>query len=71
MKENIALTTYNASNVSNIVPIFSKLIPPLPYSLFTSPLNISVVAFPRIFGPTIVNIVLPIANINTINNFQH
>ena len=31
-----------------------------------NPVYISVVAFPKIFGPTILNIVLPIANIITI-----
>ena len=36
--------------------------PDPPDSLLTNPLKISVVALPNIFGPTIVNIVLPIAN---------
>ena len=43
-----------------------KFIPSPPDNLLTKPLNISVVAFPNIFGPTIENIVLPIANIITI-----
>ena len=66
MKENNALITYKPSNVNNIVPTFPKSIPPFPDILFTKPLNISVVAFPNIFGPIIENIVLPTANINTI-----
>ena len=66
MKENNALTTYSPNSVSRIVPTFPKSIPPFPDILFTKPLNISVVAFPNIFGPIIENIVLPTANINTI-----
>ena len=48
-----------------------KSIPSPPDSLLTNPLNISVVEFPSILGPTIVNIVLPIANINTIINIYN
>ena len=66
MKENNALTTYKQINVNNIFPILSKSIPDPPEILLTIPLKISVVAFPSILGPTIVNIVLPIANIKTI-----
>ena len=51
-----------------MLAIFAKSIPPVPDILFTKPLNISVVAFPEIFGPTIVNTVLPIANVSTISN---
>ena len=51
-----------------MLPTFPKSIPPFPESLFTNPLNISVVAFPNIFGPTIENMVLPTAKINTIIN---
>ena len=65
-KENNALTTYNPNNVNAILPILSKLIPSPPFSFPIKPLYISVVAFPNIFGPIIVNIVLPIANIITI-----
>ena len=68
MKENNALTTYKQINVNNIFPILSKSIPDPPEILLTIPLKISVVAFPSILGPTIVNIVLPIANIKTIIN---
>ena len=66
MKENNALNRYSPSKVNNIVPTLPKSIPPFPLILFTKPLKISVVAFPKIFGPTIENIVLPIANIKTI-----
>ena len=68
MKENTALSTYNPSNVIAICAIFSKFIPLPPDILPIIPLKISVVAFPNILGPTIVNIVLPIANINTTIN---
>ena len=68
ISENNALNPYNASNVSKICPIFPKFIPLPPDNLLTNPLNISVVAFPNILGPTIENIVLPIANITTITN---
>ena len=66
MKENNALITYKPIKVNNILPIFPKSIPVPPEILPTIPLKISVVAFPSILGPTIVNIVLPIANIKTI-----
>ena len=59
---------YKQSNVRSIFAIFPKSIPVPPESLFTIPLNISVVAFPNIFGPTIENIVLPTANSITIIN---
>ena len=45
-----------------MLPTFPKSIPPVPEILLTSPLNISVVAFPRILGPTIENIVLHFDN---------
>ena len=48
------------------IAILEKLIPSPPDTLPTNPLKISVVAFPSILGPTIANIVLPIANIITI-----
>ena len=51
-----------------MLAIFPKSIPLPPDNLLTKPLKISVVAFPSIFGPTIENIVLPIANITTIIN---
>ena len=44
-----------------------KSIPEPPDNLLIKPLNISVVAFPKIFGPTIVKIVLPTANNITTN----
>ena len=66
MKENNALNKYNPNSVNSIIPTFPKSIPPLPDILLTKPLNISVVAFPKILGPTIENIVLPIANNKTI-----
>ena len=65
MKENNALMIYKINNVMAICPIFPKSIPLPPDNLLTNPLKISVVAFPNIFGPTIENIVLPIANIIT------
>ena len=65
MKENNALTIYSPNSVNRIVPTFPKSIPPFPDSLFTNPLNISVVAFPNILGPIIENIVLPTAKINS------
>lgn len=68
ISENNALNPYKASNVSRIPAIFPKSIPLPPDNLLTNPLNISVVAFPNILGPTIENIVLPIANITTITN---
>ena len=42
--------------------MLSKLMPPFPLILLLTPVKISVVAFPKIFGPTILKIVLPIAN---------
>ena len=66
ISENVTLVMYNASKVNKIVAIFSKFIPFPPDNLLIIPLNISVVAFPKIFGPTTINIVLPIAKINTI-----
>ena len=65
-KENTALNAYNPNSVRSIFPIFPKSIPDPPPILSTIPLNISVVALPKIFGPTIANIVLPIANRITI-----
>ena len=62
IKENKALKAYNPNSVSSIVPIFPKSIPDPPDNLFITPLKISVVALPKIFGPTIENIVLPTAN---------
>ena len=57
--------TYSPNKVNAIVPTFPKSIPVPPLNLLIKPLKISVVAFPKILGPTIVNIVLPIANIIT------
>ena len=65
IKENKALIKYKINKVIAISPIFPKLIPLPPDILLINPLNISVVAFPKILGPTIVNMVLPIANMNT------
>ena len=65
MKENNALMIYKINNVMAICPIFPKSIPLPPDNLLTNPLKISVVAFPNILGPTIVKIVLPTANTNT------
>ncbi len=56
---------YSINKVIAISAIFPKSIPLPPEILLTNPLNISVVAFPNILGPTMVNIVLPIANRNT------
>ena len=43
---------YSVNKVSSIFKMFPKFIPAPPDSLLTIPLNISVVAFPNIFGPT-------------------
>lgn len=66
INENSALIIYNIKSVSIIPAILEKSIPSPPDTLPTNPLKISVVAFPSILGPTIANIVLPIANIITI-----
>ena len=66
INENIALIIYKESKVIEICAIFSKSIPFPPDSFRTNPSKTSVVAFPKIFGPTIVKIVLPIANMKTI-----
>ena len=66
IKENNALIAYKPNSVRSIVPIFPKSIPEPPEILLTIPLNISVVALPKIFGPIIENIVLPTANKITI-----
>ena len=50
------------SNVIKILLILVKSIPLPPESLLIIPLNISVVALPKILGPIIENAVLPIAN---------
>lgn len=60
---------YKLNTVNKILASFSKSIPLPPEILLIIPLYISVVALPRTFGPTIVNTVLAIANIATINNF--
>ena len=60
--ENIVLIIYNPNKINAICPIFPKSIPAPPVNFPINPLNISVVAFPNILGPTMVNIVLPIAN---------
>lgn len=66
ISEKVALIRYRVSRLKSIAPILPKFVPSPPDSLLIKPLNISVVAFPNIFGPTIENIVLPIANIITI-----
>ena len=48
-----------------MVLILSKSIPLPPVSFEIKPLDISVVAFPKIFGPIIEKTLLPIANSNT------
>ena len=65
INENKALHKYRQSNVARILPIFVKSIPLPPDILPTRPVNISVVAFPRILGPTILKMVLPMANMTT------
>ena len=57
IKEQRALITYSPRVIRRICPIFPKSIPLPPDTLLTRPLKISVVAFPRIFGPAILNIV--------------
>lgn len=66
MKENNALIRYSTNNVISIFAMFSKLIPAPPDNLLIIPVYTSVVAFPNILGPTIVNIVLATAKIRTI-----
>ena len=61
IKENKALTTYKHRSPIRIFATFPKSIPLPPDTLLTKPLKISVVALPRIFGPTILNIVPPMA----------
>ena len=62
------LIAYKPKSVSKIPRTLLKSIPVPPDIFPTIPLNISVVAFPKILGPTIVKTVLPTANINIINN---
>ena len=61
-KEKAALHRYSPSVHNRIFPILSKSIPPVPLTFATRPLNSSVVALPRIFGPTILNTVPTMAN---------
>ena len=57
----MALTIYMIRTVSRIEPIAWKSMPPTPVILLIRPLDNSVVALPKIFGPTMEKIVLPIA----------
>ena len=50
-----------------IVQIASKLMPPVPSTLATMPLNNSVVAVERTFGPMTLNTVAPMANTSAAN----
>ena len=63
MKENAALHRYSPSVHKRIRPILSKSIPPVSLTFATNPLNSSVVALPRIFGPTMLNTVPAMAKI--------
>ena len=66
IKEKTALTKYIVSRINRIFPILSKSMPPVPLIFATKPLNSSVVALLKIFGPMILKIVLPIANTMTV-----
>jgi hypothetical protein len=69
---NTVLSIYNIRSVSKIFPIFTKLIPLPPDSLEITPLKTSVVAFPSILGPIMLNIVSIVANINiSINKYLY
>ena len=59
------LHAYSPISCIRIEPIFPKLICPVPEILAISPLNNSVVAFPRIFGPMTLKMVEPTAKIMT------
>ena len=52
IKEKAALARYRPSSRSRMRPILSKSMPPVPWTLATRPLNSSVVALPRILGPS-------------------
>ena len=58
----MVLKIYKPTKSRIILPSLVKSIPLPPDTLEISPLKISVVAFPNILGPNILNITLPMAN---------
>ena len=67
IKEKAALRTYSPSINSRISPIRPKLMPPpsTPVTLAMRPFIISVIALPRIFGPSTMKAALAMAKIMT------